>query len=183
MILSDAYDYFTQVDKSGGIHTHPAFRILLYALAKSINAQFIVETGYDAGVTTEALAMTGAYVAAIDNWSEYSDVKVLAKERLENYPNVQLEMVDALEFLARLGNNKVDFIFFDDYHGFNHVEDECREVRRILRPGGIAAFHDTDYCKIWGVLETEFPDWQKINISDDYRNTSYGLGIVIKPID
>ena len=156
MLINDLTKELTQDVEAGGANTPPEARLFLYSLAKMIRAKDILETGYDAGYTTLALAMTGAHVDAIDNLSEY------------------------------------DFIFIDDCHDLEHVKKELEQIGRILRPGGIVAFHDTIKAGIGKELPNYFKDWnymQYLHCYSPYEEHlngtphNYGIGIVQKPYD
>ena len=176
-------NHFKQSDiVSGGSHTPPETRYLLYSLAVSIRAKDILETGYDAGHTTEALCKTGANVVGVDDLSEYPETNALATQRLAKYENCELLNIDALRFLRCAPGESYDFIFIDDNHSSSHVHEEAKEVKRILRPGGIAVFHDTKYHKIWWIIMDVFPDWDKIEFPaiSPIKNEDFGIGIVVK---
>lgn len=172
-----------QPEWSGGSHTAPELRLLLFCLAHSLRATRIIETGSDAGYTTIVLAETGARVTGIDNHSEYPGIKPKAQERIAQYPNSKILEGDALAYLREQADDSIDFIFIDDFHEHYHVRPEALEARRILRPGGIAAFHDTTECKIWAIVEETFPDWQRIELPAISPGLSRdcGVGIVRKP--
>lgn len=174
---------FDQPEWSGGSHTAPELRLLLFALAYSLRATRIIETGYDAGMTTVVLAETGAEVVGIDNGEEYPNVKGAATERVKEYPNIELIEGDALEYLRSQADNSIDFIFIDDAHHYNWVLTEALEVKRILRPGGLAAFHDTTECNIWEIIDNVFADWQRIELPAISPGLSrdMGVGVVRKP--
>lgn len=172
-----------QPEWSGGSHTAPELRLLLFCLAHSLRATRIIETGYDTGMTTIVLAETGAEVIGVDNGEQYPNVKQVALERVGQYPNCKLIQGEALAYLKEQDNDSIDLIFIDDNHEFEQVVAEAQEVRRILRPGGIAVFHDTTECKIWAIVEETFPDWQRIEIPAISPGLSRdcGVGIVRKP--
>ena len=156
---------FTQTVISGGMNTAPEARLLLFALATFIHAQTILETGYDAGYTTEILEMTGAKVIAIDNGSEYPEVKKEAKERLSRYTNCKLLDTDALSFLRDVPDEMFDLIFIDDDHTPSHVKDEVVEVRRILKTGGLVVFHDTEKDEtLKRVVNEGLADWEILHL-------------------
>lgn len=177
--------HFTQKTTTGGVHTSPLLRLILLFLAKNIGVKRIIETGYDCGVTTEALAASGAQVIGVDNLTEYPEAEFLAQLRAGVYPNVELRQAEALDFLRGEPDASACLIFIDDLHDSNHVRLEAVEARRIIRPGGIVAFHDTRApgLKLWSVVEEVFPDWERFNlpaISPD-NGIDYGLGIVRRP--
>lgn len=176
-------DAFLQKVYSGGSHTAPEMRLMLYCLAAALRARDILETGYDAGSTTEVLAWTGARVVGVDDLSEYPGVDAEARGKMARYGNVELVLGDALEYLRNAPGGSFDLVFVDDGHDPAHVAEEARELRRVLRPGGVAVFHDTVQCALWGVLEEVFPDWQRVNLPaiSPVAGTDYGMGIVRKP--
>ena len=57
--LQAVLTHFTQTVHSGGIYTPPGNRLLLAALAVSLNARDILETGYDAGAGHDRRARGG----------------------------------------------------------------------------------------------------------------------------
>ena len=183
MVTVDVLQPFTQTYESGGIHTPPEFRLWLTTLALGMHAREIVETGYDAGYTTLALALSGAHVVGIDNLSEYADADLVARRNLAGCRNVQLIQCDALGYLRGRVDESVDLIFIDDNHNPFHVHQEALEIRRVLRPGGYAVFHDTLSRELWHVIESVFPDWQRVQLPcfSPAAMQDYGAGLVRKP--
>lgn len=129
--------------------------------------------------------MSGAArVLAVDDLGEYETADEVARERLSEYENVELRIADALQTLKGLPDDAVDFIFIDDDHSPVMVEREIFEVRRVLRPGGIAMFHDTlIYDGPWFLIEKHMGDWQRINLPaiSPLSCLDYGMGLVRKP--
>src|SRR3990167_7241928 len=132
----------TQIFFSGGIHVPAINRLLLFCLARIIDAKIIIETGYDAGYTTEALALTGAQIVGLDNLSEYPGAETIAQPKLEKYSNITLLHDDALEYLKSREADSIDLIFIDDDHSEDHVKNEILEARRIVSAGGVIVLHD-----------------------------------------
>ena len=184
--MDETRERLTQHVVSGGMHTHASIRMVLYALATVIPALDILELGYDAGYTTEVLASTGANVIGIDNETEHGDVKDKARERLAAYPNCTLIKADSLSYLTGAPAESFDLIFVDDNHTEAHVMAEAQQIRRVLRPGGIAAFHDTQIGDgiIWRILDIIFHDWNRMDIpSPNYSaKENFGFGLVRKPL-
>jgi len=174
---------FSQDYPSGGMHTAPETRMLLCSLAYSARAKRILETGYDAGITTWALALTGAQVQTIDDLSEYPEAESVAVKLLAEYPNVELLRGDAVKFLQSAEDESFDFIFVDDNHNSDHVTREAVEIKRVLTPGGYAAFHDVNLYNLWNVIKAGFEDWECIKLPafSPHGNLDYGLGLVRKP--
>lgn len=175
---------FTQKEVSGGVCTAPAARLLMHALLVLLGAKRAIETGYDAGVTTEALAMSGAEVLGVDDLCEYSEVDTNARVRLAGYPNVTLVEDDALAFLKQQPDCSIDFIFVDERHLAEYVKDESEEIRRIMRPGGVAVFHDTAiFPELRNVVHSSFEDWQCMDLPavSPYHGINFGISVVRKP--
>jgi predicted O-methyltransferase YrrM len=168
---------------SGGAHTAPEMRMILLMLAIGSRARDILELGSDAGTTTEILALSGARVVGVDNWTEYPEVKPQAQELLKKYPNCTLVKSGALEYLKGQEDESWDLVFVDDFHGLEHVMLETVEVRRILRPGGFAVLHDTKVHKLWEAIEGYLGDWERINLPaiSPEAGKDYGFGIARKP--
>src|SRR3990167_1950696 len=139
--------------EAGGVNNPPETRLLMGCLVKLINAQNVLELGYDFGYTTEALACTGANVVGVDDWSEYKDGKPTTVERLSRYPNVTLLECDALDYLKGQIDGAFDFIFVDDGHDLEHVQSEMVELKRVVRLGGIVVFHDPLINRIKEAIE------------------------------
>ena len=178
---------FTQTEETGGANTPPESRLLLFALAVSIRAKDILELGFDLGYTTRVLALTGARVVGVDNNQDYPSFKGVPNEQLAAYPNITTVAMDTLAYLKDVPDNSFDLIFVDDSHQPEHVAAEATRVYHILRPGGIAAFHDTKNPVDNGqMIDRIFADWQRLHLPaiSPYRGQlgcDYGLSIVRKP--
>jgi predicted O-methyltransferase YrrM len=185
-MLKQILDYATQLPTeaySGGIHTPPETRVLLLMVAHAMRAKRIIETGYDAGMTTRLLADSGASVLGIDNLAEYPAVDKYAREILKDYPNVELLCDDAHQALRGEPSESVDLIFVDDRHKPTHVNRVAWEVKRVLKPGGIAAFHDVKYANLMPVINEVFEGWQMIVLPaiSPEGQSDLGLALVRKP--
>lgn len=177
-------DRFTQDYDSGGVHTAPAARLLMLYLAVALDAKMIIETGYDYGLTTEALALSGAEVMAVDNLEEYGGADEPARERLSNYPNVTLVKSSAVSFLQGIDDETVDLAFIDDGHHIEHMRREIAEAARILKPGGVVVFHDAwRFLALWSMVKKMVPVWEKMILPavSPKDGINYGIGIVRKP--
>lgn len=186
-LLEILLDDLTQSADAGGIHTAPELRLLLVALALTNKAELVVETGYDIGLTTEAMALASTKVIAVDNESEYQNSKHFAEEVLKDYPNVERIVGDALAVLKLRSNESVDLVFIDDYHHFAHIEQEVAELRRILKPKGLAVFHDAKRDDNGGYADSKnltwflksILNWNHIELDSFSLKDGTNVGIVI----
>lgn len=187
---------FTEPHTTGGSYVSGANRFFLIALAMTLRAQDILETGFNSGMTTLAFATTGANVVALDNVCEQPDIEPVARQRLASFPNVKLVNEDALLFLVCTPTATYDLIFIDDCHWPLYTFYEAIEAQRILRPGGCVIFHDTteESAGLWRPVEKALhPSFERINLPsyqgdegysgvESLANKDFGLGIVRKPL-
>jgi len=170
---------------SGGSHTAPELRLLLYCLASSIQAKDILELGYDTGVTIEVLAcVKGANVIGVDNASDYAGIEGVAEKALKAYKNCRLVVSEAIQYLRATKDNSFDFIFVDDDHEIVHVRDETYEIMRVLRPGGLAVFHDVYFIpglldSIVNAIREVDASWQRIDLQSPSALDGRELGLLI----
>lgn len=176
---------YTQ-EGAGGGHTAPELRVLLAALAGLMRAGRILETGYDEGMTTEALLVgSDASVYGVDNLSEYGNTEQKARVRLESYERrVILSHANALDYLQRCGDGSFDLIFLDDNHCAGNVKHELRAIPRLLRQHGLLVCHDTRYHPhIWRLITEELPSWPVIHLPcySPIMHSDMGVAILQKP--
>lgn len=179
-------DKLTHHSVSGGIHVSPETRFLMFSLVVGLRANDVLELGYDAGSTLEALALTGAErVVGVDNLTEYAYVESEAVKRLAPYPNVKMLQREAVEYLNSLPDESVDFVHVDDSHEVDHVFLEAVQLRRVLRPGGIALFHNDGTQGLWDVLQRAYKDWGWVRLPavSPYNGLVPDLGLVRKPME
>ena len=184
MTLSDITQSLIQTDFSGGIHTSPHIRLLLYAIAGCMEATEVMETGYDAGKTTEVLCQTNANITAIDNHSEYADVKRVAQRILSPYPNCLIVDDDIVHFVQDHPDLQFDLVYIDDNHDEGHVYAELSLIKNMVRPGGIIVFHDViQHEHILRAIDHLLPEWNIIVLSARSPNDGidYGVAIAQKP--
>ncbi len=97
---------------------------------------------------------------------------------------LELRLVGAAQFFkdAAAAVERYDFIFIDGCHGAPCVTNDFLGAERVIRPGGVVAFHDTDpgcqdlhlqpHCKTGirareaveklGLLDDKRPGWRKL---------------------
>ena len=109
----------------------------------------IVEIGAYRGVTTRRMAEVAPdqQVYAIDPYIGYggSDVD-LAKfqARTASVPNITHIRKPSGAGLADLAGTPISFIFIDAVHDYVNVRFDGGSWFKLLRPGGVIAFHDVD---------------------------------------
>lgn len=159
---------------SSGSYVSPANRLMLMGLAMSLHARDILETGTSTGGTALAFALTGARVVTIDHDQQHPEVRAIAQHRLCGYQNVSCVHDDALFYMATQPSSSVDMMFLDDGHWPEYTRKMLAHAQRVLRPGGIIAFHDTLSCHMWEVIESTFPaTWQRMNVPSWQGDTGY----------
>ena len=52
---------------------------------------------------------------------------------------------DSLAFLKEYNNEKIDFIFVDDWHAYDHVKKELEYLDQYVSPSSIIVLHDLMY--------------------------------------
>lgn len=116
--------------------TEPWTVSVIQALIELYEPKRILELGTFEGLTTEAiLEVAGdAEVWTVD----------IEDRRLYRGPGANFVEEDAITFLSRPETaNAFDFVFVDDDHTREHVEQELGLlIGRVMRPGGLIVMHD-----------------------------------------
>lgn len=113
------------------------------------NARSAVEIGTFMGVTAAELAKAlpqDAVLFCVDPYFDGQAIQSIAVRHLARQGQagkVRMLQSTAKDVLGHLPE-QVDFIFVDGDHSFEGLGEDWEVVRRILRPGGIAAFHDVN---------------------------------------
>lgn len=166
----------------GGSNTPPETRLLLFSLAVSMQARDILELGCDMGYTTRVLATTGVNVVGVDAFCEGNEES--ACQLTAPYPNCTIVKSEAYQYLLSIPGRSFDMVFVDDFHDPHHVGRESIAIRRIIRPHGIVAFHDTIYDpRLREVVQKIFSDCEQIEfpaVSPLYER-DFGITIVRIP--
>lgn len=171
---------FQQPNGQAGSHTAPGMRLLIGALAFLMRSKNAIECGLDAGITAQALILGSSefegQVVGIDTSTDPA--------QLHSYPNYKYVREDALAYLRKVGPDCVDIIILDDDHSESHVRDEIIEIKRVLRPQGIAIFHDVYYHPhIEKAIRELLTGWDMIMLPawGPPLNVDMGCGIARKP--
>jgi predicted O-methyltransferase YrrM len=115
----------------------------------AIHAQNAVEIGTFMGVTAAELAKAlpqGAVLFCVDPYFDGQSIQSIAVRHLARQGQagkVSMIQATAKDALTNLPS-QVDFIFVDGDHSYEGLKEDWEIVKRILRPGGIAAFHDVN---------------------------------------
>lgn len=109
----------------------------LGALVKMIGAQSVLELGTWKGSTTlvlsEAVGVTGMV------WTV--DIKDNTNGRFDRYDH-RNRIHHSIEDSRHISIFLVDFVFLDTQHSELHIMEEVMNFWKMLKPGGIIAFHD-----------------------------------------
>lgn len=121
----------------------PAVGSTLAALASALNARAVVEIGTGGGVSTLWLLSgmrSDGVLTSVDSDGEHQRVARLALSEAE-VPTARARLINgsASDVLPRLADAGYDLILCDAAP--SQYLDYLSDVRRVLRPGGILAWH------------------------------------------
>ncbi len=121
----------------------PAVGTALAALVTAVNARAVVEIGTGAGVSTLWLLAgirTDGVLTSVDSDGEHQRAARLALSEAE-VPTTRARLINgsATDVLPRLADGGYDLVFCDAAPG--EYPDYLPHLRRILRSGGILAWH------------------------------------------
>jgi len=132
------------------------------------NAEIAVEIGTYMGVTAAELVKAlpeGGLLYCIDPYFNGASIRAVALRHLERQGVTKhLRLIESTLQNALLKlPPQVDFIFVDGDHSRKGLEADWVIVKQLLKPGGIAAFHD---CKeVPGSAHTS--SWEAIGYYDE----------------
>jgi len=84
-----------------------------------------------------------------------------------------------------LGGADVDFLFIDGDHSEKGVESDFYMYRRLVRPGGLIAFHDivenqpVESNQVFGFWKNIKDSYQFFELVDDEGQCGYGIGVIV----
>ena len=81
---------------------------------------------------------------------------------------------ESIKVLANMPEHHFDFIFVDGDHSWENVLPEFKEIERVIKPGGVIAYHDTIHIADVKKL-IEYVNHYKYNTIT--LNTSEGRGL------
>lgn len=83
---------------------------------------------------------------------------------------------ESIKVLANMPEHHFDFIFVDGDHSWENILPEFKEIERVIKPGGVIAYHDTIHIADVKKL-IEYAHHYKYNTIT--LNTSEGRGLSI----
>lgn len=141
------------------------------SLINMTGAKAVLEIGVFEGETSvkmiEALPV-GSYYVGID-------INDYRKHKLGK-PGVAVDFIlgESINVLKTMPENHFDFIFVDGDHSWENILPEFKEIERVIKPGGVIAYHDSIHL----------PDVKKLieyahhyNYNTVTLNTSEGRGL------
>ncbi len=86
--------------------------------------------------------------------------------------------------LPSLIGNDIDFLFAHGDHSYNSVRADLENYARLVRPGGVIAFHDivpgraesvSGVPQLWREIRTDF---ESVEFVESWKRHRFGTGIV-----
>jgi len=116
--------------------------ISLFAIALASKGKTYVELGVREGHTTEplheAVKLNGGHL-----WSVDIEYPTVYKPSEESYTFVKSCALDFLKNWPK--DKKIDFIYIDDWHSYEHVKKELEYVDQYVGPSSVILLHDLMY--------------------------------------
>jgi len=136
-------------------------------LSEAEDGAYFVETGTFFGKSAHHLAtniLASGKRITFDTWDNWSGVppgfgypgwlgpedfsEQLTRRILANLP-VNVYTGDAILAAQGYPDAGLDFVFLDDHHGAEHVQNECTAWWPKIKPGGVLAGHDYDWPSVF----------------------------------
>ena len=154
-----------------GWNSEPDVCQFIGSLIKMNGYKNILEIGVFEGETSvkmiEALPIGGKYTGIDIN--DYRKIDFNKAGKGWNFI-----LGESIKVLANMPEHHFDFIFVDGDHSWENILPEFKEIERVIKPGGVIAYHDTIHI----------PDVKKlIEYVNHYKyntitlNTSEGRGL------
>ena len=123
-----------------GWNSEPDVCQFIGSLINMTGAKAVLEIGVFEGETSikmiEALPV-GSYYVGID-------INDYRKHKLGK-PGVAVDFIlgESINVLKTMPENHFDFIFVDGDHSWENILPEFKEIERVIKPGGVIAYHDS----------------------------------------
>jgi len=158
-----------------------------------LKPETVLEIGIDHGGTLQVwseFSADNAMLIGVDNDPDVKDIKYVDVENKnivtivgDSQRNETIELVK-----NKLGDRKVDFLFIDGDHRELAVRNDFINYSKLVRPGGIIAFHDINaskdfesYCvgvkKVWEEIKENHPSAKEFVDKDS--EIHYGIGMLV----
>lgn len=129
-----------------------------YALASLASGKTVVELGSWKGRSTVAMAHTAKHVHACDGFLGDADTGPAATlaefaENTAGMANVSCHVCDFDEGLPFIADGVADLVFIDGQHDEASAYRDSQIAQRILKPGGVVAYHDFTYDTVRAAAE------------------------------
>lgn len=170
-------------NSSSDIHQHLP---TLFEYGKT--AERIIELGVRDGDSTTAF-MAGIEIGGGELWSCDTVAPKFLKQYQETCDRWTFELGDDVE-RAPYAPNKVDVVFIDTSHAYEHTKAELEVYGSKVKPGGVILLHDTELKSPADAPGTD-PDFPVRVAAEEYANAKkwkldlvtgcYGLGIIHVP--
>lgn len=139
-----AADYFREVGGRPHITTWVSLRESEALHRAAREHPRILEVGSQWGYSTVLMARTGAHVTAVDPHADHGSWGVFFQNVRSH--NVLHNVAPVRDYSQRvlpgLTAGMFDMAFIDGDHDEAVAAFDCREARRLVRPGGLIAVHD-----------------------------------------
>lgn len=124
----------------------------------AVNAN-VLEIGSYRGRSTVVMAEVARLVVAVDHHEGDSGCRggtiapFLANLEKHGVKGKVVPIIaDSVSACAVLMSGQFDLAFIDGDHATESVIRDIRAARRLMRPGGVMAFHDADYASVQNAL-------------------------------
>jgi predicted O-methyltransferase YrrM len=177
---------------------HEAEILAMLAFAAERDPRTVVEIGTSTGGTTFLLSAMLPSVTCLIGL----DILVRNQARLRAFVRDDLDLHlisgssrDAGTLRAvteALRGRPIDLLFIDGDHSFSGAAEDFRTFRRLVRPGGLIAFHDIvpdatlrsgaesltwagEVPVLWEILRSQYPSHEFV---DSFDQEAFGIGVL-----
>jgi len=146
------------------------------SLIKMTGASNVLEIGVFEGETSVKM------IAALPYGGKYTgiDINDYLKHDLNSFgAEVDFILGESINVMEGMEAEQFDFIFVDGNHGWDNILPEFKEVERVIKPGGIMAYHDTIHIADVKKL-MEYVAYYKYNVITLKTSEGRGLSLIQK---
>jgi predicted O-methyltransferase YrrM len=120
--------------------------VTLFSIALASRSKTIIELGVRQGHTSLPLLMAAKLNGTVLHSVDREATSFVPPDSLGDSWNFY--QMDAIQFLEKWesdGKGKIDFIYIDDWHSYEHVKTELAIVDRLVGPSSVILLHDLMY--------------------------------------